>query len=101
MEQLAFLKTFAEQRNLRYETGSPTPDETDYSIYSPDDLYRYAFARIWDADGPVVLWVGINPGKGDTEHTHRPTLKRCITWSKQWGAGGLMFGNLFAARHNR
>lgn len=63
--------------------------------------YRYAFARWWDADGPLVLWVGVNPGKGDTENRRRPTLQRCVEWSKLWGAGGMAFANLFAARHNK
>jgi hypothetical protein len=48
-----------------------------------------------------VLWVGVNPAKGDTEKRRRPTLERCVRWSKSWGAGGLLIGNLFAARHNK
>jgi hypothetical protein len=63
--------------------------------------YRYAFARWWNADGPLVLWIGINPGMGDTENRRRPTLERCIAWSQSWGAGGLAFANLFAARANK
>src|SRR4051812_44487444 len=82
-------------------TSSPVSGLSDCYVYSPDMAYRYAFARWWDADGPLVLWVGVNPGKGDTELRRRPTLDRCIAWSRSWGAGGLVFANLFAARHNK
>jgi hypothetical protein len=63
--------------------------------------YRYAFARWWDANGSLDLWVGVNPAKGDTEMRRRPTLERCIKRSRSEGAGGVMFANLFAARHNQ
>ncbi len=101
MERLAFLQAFAVDRGLVYESHSPAGGLTDCSLYSPDMTYRYAFARWWDAGGPLVLWVGVNPGKGDTENRRRPTLERCIRWSRAWGAGGLAFANLFAARHNK
>ncbi len=101
MKRLAFLQTFAAERGLLYESRSPSSGLSDCYIYSPDMEYRYAFARWWDADGQLVLWIGVNPGKGDTENRRRPTLERCIGWSKSWGAGGLMFANLFAARHNK
>jgi hypothetical protein len=101
VKRLAFLQTFATERGLLYESRSPASGLPDCYVYSPDMVYRYAFARWWDADGPLVLWIGVNPGKGDTENRRRPTLERCIAWSKSWGAGGLAFGNLFAARHNK
>jgi len=101
MEQFPLLTAFAAERSLLYESGSPPPGISDFYVYSPDMQYRYAFARQWDVGKPLVLWVGVNPGKGDTEERHRPTLERCIRWSKEWGAGGLMYGNLFAARHNK
>jgi hypothetical protein len=101
VEQLAFLQTFAGVRGLDYVTSSPARGLSDCYVYSPDMAYRYAFARWWDAEGPLVLWVGINPGKGDTENRRRPTLERCIAWTKAWGAGGLAFANLFAVRANK
>src|SRR5450631_3952314 len=72
-------------------------------LYSPEVpyRYRYAFARWWRADGPLVLWVMLNPALGDTEQRQRPTLDRCITESKLKGAGGVIIANLFAARHNK
>lgn len=69
-------------------------------LYSPDMRYRYAFARWW---GSVDLarcaaWVLLNPATGDTEQRRRPTLERCITWSRAWGYDGLVVVNLFAHR---
>lgn len=79
-----------------------SPDGLDeVYLYSRDMQYRYAFARWWRADGPLVLWVGLNPAKGDTERRRRPTLDRCIARSRLLGGGGLIFANLFAARHNK
>jgi hypothetical protein len=98
--KIAALEEFATRHDLRYECDAPAMPTNIY-VYSRDKQYRYAFARLWGGEGPVVLWVGVNPGKGDTEDRRRPTLDRCIEWSKSWwGAAGLMFGNLFAARHN-
>jgi hypothetical protein len=101
VEQLAFLTGFADRHGLRYESGISSDGLRECYVFSPDMHYRYAFARWWDARGPLVLWVGVNPAKGDTENRRRPTLDRCIRWSRSWEAGGLMFANLFAARYNK
>jgi hypothetical protein len=47
----------------------------------------------------IALWVDINPATGDTEKRRCPTLERCVRWSIEWGAAGLIYANLFAARH--
>ena len=101
MKRLAFLQTFAAERGLEYTCSSSASGLSDCYVYSPGRAYRYAFVRWWDAGRPLVLWVVINPGKGDTENHRRPTLERCIAWSRAWGAGGLAFANLFAFRHNK
>jgi hypothetical protein len=64
---------------------------------SPCGYYRYALTRSWDASKPQVLIVGLNPSIADAE-IDDPTLKRCITFAKAWGCGGLLLGNLFAYR---
>src|SRR5260370_14588062 len=101
MQQLAILKQFAARHALLYRSDTSAEGLSDIYVLSRDRRYRYAFARCWCAEGPLVLWVGINPGKGDTEQRRRPTLERCINWSRSWGAAGLIFANLFAARHNK
>jgi hypothetical protein len=100
MQKLAVLKEFADRHNLLYRTGTSPGGLPEAYAYSCDMVYRYAFARWWDTEGPLALWVGVNPGKGDTEQRQRPTLDRCICRSRAWGAAGLIFANLFAARHN-
>lgn len=103
-QRIPFLKHFADRHDLRYEPKPPKPSNDglpEVYVYTHDMDYRYAFARWWDDQGPLVLWVGVNPAKGDTEQRHRPTLDRCIRRSRELGAAGLIFANLFAARHNQ
>ncbi len=57
--------------------------------------YRYALKRYWDRDRPVVLFIALNPSIAD-ESTDDPTLKRCLSYARSWGYGGLSLGNLFS-----
>ena len=74
----------------------------DRAEYSADMKYRYLFERRWAKptrpDRDMIVWVLLNPGTGDTDGKHRPTLDRCIKWSKQWGYASLTIVNLFALR---
>jgi len=72
----------------------------DRAVYSDDMTYRYEFHRDWADTGSArrVVWVLLNPATGDTDGKPRPTLGRCINWSKEWGYGGLTIVNLFAYR---
>ena len=99
--RIPFLKDFSDRHNLRYEPKPSHDGLPEVYVYTHDMVYRYAFARWWDDQGPLVLWVGVNPAKGDTEQRYRPTLDRCIDRSRERGAAGLIFANLFAARHNQ
>jgi hypothetical protein len=76
-----------------------------YSDASKVPVFRYAFARWWCAERPAMVWVLLNPGTGDTEQRRRPTLEKCIGWTKKSKSleigqpyGGLIFLNIFAAR---
>src|SRR5688572_21708355 len=60
LEQLAFLSSFADQRQLLYKSGSSPDGLAECYVYSIDMEYRYVFARWWDANGSLVLWVGVN-----------------------------------------
>lgn len=95
---LGRLEEFASVRALRVNRDEAPDGLPQISVYSEDMRYRYAFGRWWRTGDPFVLWVALNPATGDTERRRRPTLERCMTWSKDWGAGGLIFINLFAAR---
>lgn len=91
------LTEFAKQHRLTIDIQR-VENAVQASVYSRDKTYRYAFARCWRDQDPLWLWVGLNPGTGDTEQRRRPTLERCVAWSTGWAAGGLLIANLFGAR---
>lgn len=59
--------------------------------------YRYALWRIWDESKPYAMFIGLNPSTAD-ETENDPTINRCISYSEDWGYGGLCMANLFAFR---
>jgi len=67
------------------------------AILSSCRLYRYALWRIWDESKGKVMFIGLNPSTADETEDDR-TISRCISYSKQWGYGGIIMGNLFAFR---
>ena len=62
--------------------------------FSPDRKYRYALWRIWD-NLPKIMFVGLNPSTAN-ETMNDPTIRRCISFAKDWGYGGIYMCNLFA-----
>lgn len=74
----------------------PEGEHGHSAILSPCRTYRYTLERRWGA-GPFVLFVGLNPSTAD-ETTDDQTIRRCISYAKAWGYGGLLMGNLFAYR---
>ena len=59
--------------------------------------YRYLLWRTWDVSRPRLLWVLLNPSTADGR-TDDPTLRRSISFSRDWQYGGLEIVNLFALR---
>jgi len=59
--------------------------------------YRYVLWRRWDEDRPLVMMIGLNPSTADASRDD-PTIRRCIGFARDWGAGGLVMTNLFAFR---
>jgi len=95
---LSAMNQFASAAGLLKRLEDVPGGRRQLSIYSPNMDYRYAFARWWQESSPVVLWIGFNPGIGDTEVRRRPTLERMESRSRDLNMGGLLIGNIFAAR---
>ncbi len=59
--------------------------------------YRYQLSREWDDQLPKVAFVGLNPSTAD-HRVDDPTIRRCISFARDWGYGGMIIVNLFAYR---
>lgn len=70
--------------------------EVATATFSPDRTYRYTLTRTW-GDSPPAVWVMCNPSTADAFKVD-PTIRRCMTFSKAWHAGGIIVLNLFALR---
>lgn len=63
--------------------------------FSPCRKYRYALWRIWDANKPMAMFIGLNPSTANEETDDR-TIERVTAIVKGWGYGGFYMMNLFA-----
>jgi hypothetical protein len=67
------------------------------AVISPDGKYRYKLGRYWDVNEAPVIWIMLNPSTADAVEDD-PTVRRCISFAKRWGFGGIEVYNLFALR---
>lgn len=67
------------------------------AVLSTCGTYRYELRRDWDQDLPWCGWLMLNPSTADAS-VDDPTIRRCISFAKGWGAGGIIVVNLFALR---
>lgn len=78
------------------QIAHPTPPPGG-AVFSPCGRYRYRLWRRWAPGGECILWVMLNPSAaGATEDD--PTIRRCVGFSKVWGAHAMEVVNLFAWR---
>lgn len=68
-----------------------------WATFSPDMIYRYALARIWDELGTLLVLCGLNPSTADHEETD-PTLRKVLHIAHRDHYGGLLLVNPFAFR---
>lgn len=59
--------------------------------------YRYTLTRVWDPSLPKITFVLLNPSTADAEQLD-PTLRRCVSFAKRDGYGGMVILNLYAFR---
>jgi hypothetical protein len=64
---------------------------------SPDGMYRYSLERTWDQGKPTVLFICLNPSTADAVEDDA-TVRRMVSFARQFGGGRLLVGNLFAFR---
>lgn len=56
--------------------------------------HRLYLTRDWDCNLPKILFIGLNPSKADGKDDD-PTIRRCISFARRWGYGGMVMMNLF------
>lgn len=56
--------------------------------------FRYTLTRQWDESKQLACLVGLNPSTADKD-SNDPTIRRCISFTQQWGFGGFIIVNLF------
>ncbi|MEN3308969.1 MAG: hypothetical protein V7603_5171 [Micromonosporaceae bacterium] len=68
------------------------------ATFSPDaaKTHRYVLTRTWGS-GTRIGWLMLNPSTADALVDDK-TIGRCTSYSRRWGAGGLVVVNLFALR---
>jgi hypothetical protein len=65
------------------------------AIFSPCRTWRYELRRTWEPARPAAMFVGLNPFTAD-ELDDDNTIRRRMTYARDWGYGGLIMTNLFA-----
>ena len=70
------------------------------AIISDCGQYRYELHREWNKDKGKVLFIMLNPSTADGVEDDLTTI-RCMNFSKKWGYGGIMIGNIYPFRAKR
>lgn len=70
-------------------------DESAWALTSPDDCYRYALGRCWNADAPTLDVYMLNPSKARHDIADM-TMNKVVHFAKASGHGGALIRNLAA-----
>lgn len=66
------------------------------AVISDCGTFRYRLTRSWGL-GKLLPFVMLNPSTADAE-IDDPTIRRCMSFARREGAGGIVVGNLCAFR---
>jgi hypothetical protein len=64
------------------------------ALFDATGRYRYSLGRQWQAQGPEIAFVMLNPSRANAE-CDDPTLRACIQFAQRWAYGSLVVVNLF------
>lgn len=67
------------------------------AVFSECQQYRYQLREVWDPSRPLVLWLLMNPSVACLDYSD-PTLRKTGKFSRTWGYGGQLVGNVHAYR---
>lgn len=67
------------------------------AIISKRGRYRYSLVRQWDRTRPYLPFIMLNPSTADATQDD-PTIRRCISFARREGCGGIVVLNLYALR---
>lgn len=74
-----------------------TDHDRSGAVISACGQYRYHLWRRWNPDQPTMVWVMLNPSTADAKEDDN-TIRRCISFAKREGCGGISVRNVFALR---
>lgn len=78
------------------DRGAALLDVRKSAVLSDCGTYRYELVRRWGPE-PLVTWVMLNPSTADAD-VDDPTIRRCMSFAREWRWGGIRVVNLFALR---
>lgn len=67
------------------------------AVISDCGQYRYRLSRLWDTRVPRLIFIGLNPSTADAT-SDDPTVRRLISFAREFGYGAFDLLNLFALR---
>jgi len=81
-------------------TWADSPKIRYAATLSPCGLYRYDLEREFDASGPWVLFIGLNPSTADAQKDD-PTIRREMDFGQGFGFPNLAKCNLYGLRSTK
>ena len=94
-------QTNQQQQQQQYSTDEQQCHQIGSCRYtarmSKDRVHRYQLTRTWDRQKGKVLFIMCNPSTADAVSNDK-TITRITNFTKSWGYGGFVVGNLFAFR---